>query len=61
MVAPGHHLEALIGPIVKHQRAGTDFLSTGHRSRLTWRHKKADSLFLLLVGYKGCRAPPVAY
>jgi hypothetical protein len=35
MVAPGNHFEILVRPVVKRLRAGTDFLSTGHRSRLT--------------------------
>jgi len=25
MVAPGNHFKALVGPVVKHQRAGTDW------------------------------------
>src|SRR5215472_6399502 len=35
MVAPGNHIKACGGPVVKRQLAGTDFLPTGHRSRLT--------------------------
>ena len=35
MVAPGNYLKALVGPVVKHQRAGTDLLSTGDHGRLT--------------------------
>ena len=34
MVAPGNYLKALVGPVVKGQRAGTDFIPTSHRRRL---------------------------
>src|SRR6516162_9164417 len=35
MVAPGNHIKTCGGPVMKRQLAGTDFHSTGHRSRLT--------------------------
>jgi hypothetical protein len=34
VVAPGNHFKALVGPVVKHQRARTDFLSTRDHGRL---------------------------